>query len=83
MKDKRFHHTASVLKNGPASLPSGLKFVTPRSVELYDPLTETLTITDNMNNTQYCHTVSLLTNGKVLVTGGSYSTVFHSSKLYY
>jgi hypothetical protein len=39
-------------------------------LNLYDPLTKTWAITDNMNNTQYYHAASVLTNGKVLVAGG-------------
>ena len=37
---------------------------------MYDLLTDTWTTTDSMNNTRVSHTASVLTNGKVLVTGG-------------
>ncbi|CAF3322089.1 unnamed protein product [Rotaria sp. Silwood2] len=41
------------------------------SAELYDPVTETWTIIDNMNVARGEHTTSVLTNGKILVAGGS------------
>ena len=41
------------------------------TVELYDPSTGTWAITDNMNHARFFHTASVLTNGKVLITGGT------------
>ena len=41
------------------------------SAELYDPSLNTWTTITSMNTARYDHTATILTNGKVLVAGGS------------
>jgi deoxycytidylate deaminase len=70
MNNGRSRHTTSVLTNGKVLVAGGYNDGPLDSAELYDPLTETWRITDNMNHTRDFHTVSVLTNGKALITGG-------------
>ncbi|CAF1498483.1 unnamed protein product, partial [Adineta steineri] len=78
-------HTASVLTNGKVLVTGGLddmrRYV--KISELYDPLTETWTITGNMSFPRAQHTASILRNGKILVTGGmTESLIRYSTELY-
>jgi len=61
--------------------------VTTRKTELYDPSSGKWTLTGNLNTSRLEHTVTLLMNGKVLVTGGNNvtantTTVLASAELY-
>ena len=72
----RYFHTASLLTNGKVLVAGGLLTggvwdgVTLDSTELYDPAAGNWTTADNLNDPRSCHTSCILTNGKVLVTGG-------------
>ena len=70
MHDVRIEHAASVLPNGLVLIAGGCNGSVLNDAELYDPVAETWTVTNNMNNARSLHTATLLPNGKVLVTGG-------------
>jgi Galactose oxidase, central domain len=65
--------TGSLTGHGgcPVLLPTGKVLVVGGggTAELYDPSTGTFTLTGNMTEQVSCSTATLLTNGKVLVTG--------------
>ncbi len=60
-----------MLSNGKVLVTGGRAVDDFKSAELYDPLTETWTTSESMNNEQGRHTASILKNGRVLVAGGS------------
>jgi N-acetylneuraminic acid mutarotase len=79
----RNQHTATVLPDGkvlvvggyggvvlpsPGVVPSS--GVSYSSAELYDPISRAWTPTGSLHSGRYCHTATLLPNGKVLVVGG-------------
>ena len=82
-------HTASTLNNGKVLVTGGgngsyaLTYALDSS-ELYDPSTGTWTITGNITNARYYHTASVLTNGKVLISGGldSSGNYLNSAEVY-
>ena len=83
MNNARGFHTASLLTNGKVfnywwRNNNGF-LVFP---ELYDPSTELWTNTANMTNRRYGHTQSVLTNEKVLITGGWSGSTLTSAELY-
>ncbi|MHC4599150.1 MAG: kelch repeat-containing protein, partial [Planctomycetota bacterium] len=78
MKTRRFFHTATRLKDGRVLLTGGYDFLTAYKVpdgtataELYDPHTGTFRYTaGNMLEPRAGHQATLLSDGRVLITGG-------------
>ena len=72
-------HTATLLPNGKVLIVGGDKIITGGSsgalpvarAELYDPATGIFSPTGNMGVERRKHTTTLLSNGKVLIVGGS------------
>jgi WD40 repeat protein len=86
MTTPRFAHTATLLPSGKVLILGGSDGTNALvSAELYDPDTETFSLTaGSMTDARFYSTATLLPNGKVLVSGGligSY-TVLHSTELY-
>ena len=76
-----FGHTATLLKNGEVLIAGGATAV----AELYDPATDTFSVTGTMVSARQRHTATLLANGKVLLAGGwidGYSIVTATAELY-
>ncbi|CAF5023551.1 unnamed protein product, partial [Rotaria sp. Silwood1] len=94
MTSGRYDHTASVLVNGKVLVAGGhgTDGYSYRgylnSTEIYDPETGIWTKTGNMTMGRVGHTASVLTNGKVLVSGGfgydgySYRGYLNSTEIY-
>ena len=75
LNTQRYHHSAVLLPNGKVLVAGGrageFDGDTLASAELYDPATNTWSYTGSLNTARAFHTMTLLPNGKVLVTGGS------------
>jgi hypothetical protein len=69
-------HSATLLQNGKVLLAGGVSedFGTFSNAELYDPSTDTIAPTGNMNLARAGHTATLLTDGTVLVAGGQFDS---------
>ena len=80
MNDYRFQHTATLLSDGRVLVAGGFGGVQIGSTanaqsvvdtaEIYDPATNTWTLTDNLNVRRALHTAERLPDGRVLVAGG-------------
>ena len=80
MHDSRDAHTATLLQSGKVLMAGGdpclfegfyYQDCPLSSAEIYDPGAGTFTATGSMRVTRVFHTATLLSNGKVLVAGGS------------
>jgi hypothetical protein len=98
MTDARYDHTATPLGNGKVLIAGGISYDSLRNqvnslatAELYDPATDTFTATAGlMTDARAYHTATLLSNGRVLIAGGSHyiysfqttTIVLNSSEVY-
>src|SRR5262245_60349308 len=67
MNKERNYHTATLLPNGKVLVAGGFNLGT--SAELYDPATDTWTVTGSLRAARAYHQATLLPNGKVLIAG--------------
>jgi hypothetical protein len=74
MADGRQYHTATLLNDGRVLVAGGGADYTNRqfiaSAEIYDPRTSVFTATGSMTDVRTYHAAALLTDGRVIVTGG-------------
>ena len=78
MKFPRFFHTATILGNGNVLVVGGFgtggyceALSIQKSAEIYDIGTGSFVLTGSMGTPRAEHTATMLTNGKVLIVGGS------------
>ncbi len=75
---KRLYHTATLLHNGKVLITGGIDWIdvyrgifdSTATAELYDPVTKTFSSTGSMLEKRYGHQATLLSDGRVLITGG-------------
>jgi len=86
MASARVFHTATLLNNGKVLIvggedanDAGIAFAT---AELFDPASGTFSPTGSMGTARAAHAATLLTNGKVLVTGGGNGNPIATAELY-
>src|SRR5258705_7247223 len=83
----RRHATVTKLLDGRVLIAGGNSAANPAAAKfssayLYDPTTETVTLTGSMSVARSLHTATLLANGKVLITGGFNGSNLASAELY-
>jgi Galactose oxidase, central domain/Kelch motif len=81
MSTARYGHTATLLTDGTVLIAGGVRSsdgfdggVSTATVEIYDPSTNTFAPTGTMHAYRDLHAATLLGNGKVLVTGGNWTS---------
>ena len=97
MVDDRTRHTSTLLTGGEVLIaggahisvffekcPARIMFSSLASAEIFDPVSQTFTLTGNMTTPRYEHTATLLGSGKVLLVGGvdSNENVLASAELF-
>jgi N-acetylneuraminic acid mutarotase len=76
MTTSRSYHGATLLSDGRVLVTGGghgfdAGPLIEKTAEIYDPRTGTWQFTDHMANARYGHTSTLLSDGRVLITGGA------------
>lgn len=75
MSTARASHTATLLQNGRVLVAGGVNtFGDIITAEIYDPNTQSFSLTNNMLHVRPNHTATLLKDGRVLIAGGNTNT---------
>lgn len=90
MTTERADHTSTLLNDGRVLITGGFKdagstFSELASAEVFNPNTNTFSLVGNMSTPRAFHTATLLSNGKVLITGGTKdggNTILNSAELF-
>jgi hypothetical protein len=81
----RYFHTATLLSDGRVLLTGGTNDggTGLSSAEIYDPATDSFTLTGSLSAGRFGHTAALLNDGRVLIAGGYTSgTILSSAEIY-
>jgi N-acetylneuraminic acid mutarotase len=88
MNSGRVLHTVTLLPNGKVLAAGGsaasFSPIQAGTAEIYDPTSNTWTLTGEMTTPRQAHTTTLLADGKVLVTGGAIANgnIINDAELY-
>jgi hypothetical protein len=80
LNQDRSLHTATLLQNGQVLIAGGIYTTTPgngnytNTCEIYDPVNDEFSMVQNMISPRSNHEATLLADGSVLVSGGSWSS---------